>query len=99
MMTMEVKSKIIEMYQLGTGSDTIAKQMGVSSNAILKLLKRSGIERRPIGRKKIQIEDEPKIVEMYQGGMSAPEIAEKFNVAHTLILRYLKLNNIERRVQ
>ena len=97
MMTMEVKSKIIEMYQLGTGSDTIAKQIGVSSNSILKFLKRSGIERRPIGRKKIQIEDEPKIVEMYQRGMSAPEIAEKFNVEHTMILRYLEKNGVERR--
>jgi hypothetical protein len=97
MMTTEVKSKIIEMYKSGTGSDTIAKQMGVSSNSILKLLKRSGIDRRPIGRKKIQVEDEPKIIEMYLEGMSAPEIAEKFNVAHTLILRYLKLNNIKRR--
>ena len=97
MMTTEVKSKIIEMYKSGTGSDTIAKQMGVSSNAILKLLKRSGIDRRPIGRKKIQIEDEPKIVEMYQGGMSAPEIAEKFNANHVMILRYLEKNGVERR--
>lgn len=97
MMTAEVKSKIIEMYKSGTGSDTIAKQMGVSSNSVLKLLKRSGIDRRPIGRKKIQIEDEPKIVEMYQGGMSAPEIAEKFNANHVMILRYLEKNGVERR--
>jgi hypothetical protein len=97
MMTSEVKNKIIEMYKSGTGSDTIAKQMGVSSNAVLKLLKRSGINRRPIGRKKIQIEDEPKIVEMYQGGMSANEIAEKYNANHIMILRYLEKNEIKRR--
>ena len=97
MKTKEEKQKIIELYISGLGSDTIGKQFGVGGEAILKILKKNGIARRPIERKKILKSDEPKIIELYQGGMSANEIAEKYNVQHTLILRYLKLNNIERR--
>ena len=96
-LTTEQKQEIINLYQSGLGSDTIAKQFNIHPNSVLKILKKAGIDRRPIVRKKIQITDEPKIVEMYQQGLSAPEIAEHFNVAHTLILRYLEKNGIDRR--
>jgi transposase-like protein len=97
LITAENKTQIIELYQSGLGSDTIAKQFDIHPNSVLKILKKAGIDRRPIIRKKIQISDEPKIAEMYQQGMSAPEIAEQFGVAHTLILRYLKKSGINRR--
>ena len=96
-LTAENKKQIIELYQSGLGSDTISKQFDIHPNTVLKILKQAGIERRPILRKKIQISDEPKIVEMYQQGLSAPEIAHQFGVAHTLILRYLEKNGIDRR--
>lgn len=96
-LTDQQKQKIIQLYQSGSGSDTVAKQFDIHPNTVLKILKRAGIDRRPILRKKIQISDEPKIVEMYQQGMSAPEIANQFGVAHTLILRYLEKNGIDRR--
>jgi uncharacterized protein (DUF433 family) len=96
-LTTEDKAQIIELYQSGLGSDTIAKQFDIHPNSILKVLKREGVDRRPIVRKKIQVTDEAKIVEMYQQGMSAPEIAEHFGVVHTLILRYLEKNGVDRR--
>lgn len=97
LITSENKEQIIELYLSGLGSDTISKQFDIHANTVLKILKQNGIDRRPIARKKIQISDEIKIVEMYQQGMSAPEIAEQFNVAHTLILRYLEKSGINRR--
>lgn len=96
-LTTEQKQEIISLYQSGLGSDTIAKQFDIHPNTVLKILKQANINRRPIVRKKIQITDEPKIVEMYQQGMSAPKIAEQFGVEHTLILRYLEKNGIDRR--
>jgi len=96
-MTPQDIQKIIELYTSGLGSDTIAKQFNIHPNSILKILKKNGIKRRLILRKKIQIEDELKIIEMYQQGLSAPKIAKKFNVQNTLILRYLEKNNINRR--
>lgn len=96
-LTTEQKLKIIELYQSGQGSDTVAKQFDIHPNTVLKILKAADIERRPIVRKKIQIEDEPKIIAMYQEGLSAPEIAKQFDVSDALILRYLERNNIERR--
>lgn len=96
-LTAEQKQEIIQLYQSGLGSDTIAKQFDIHPNSVLKILKKAGIERRPIVRKKIKISDEPKIVEMYQLGMSAPKIAEQFGVEHTLILRYLEKNGVDRR--
>jgi transposase-like protein len=96
-LTVENKAQIIRLYQSGLGSDTISKQFGIHPNSVLKILKKANIDRRPIVRKKIQISDELKIVEMYQRGMSAPEIADQFGVVHTLILRYLEKNGIERR--
>lgn len=96
-LTPENKAQIIGLYQSGLGSDTIAKQFDIHPNSVLKLLKKEGIDRRPIVRKKIQLSDEPKIVEMYQQGMSAPEIANQFGVAHTMILRYLEKNGVDRR--
>ncbi|KKN18084.1 hypothetical protein LCGC14_0959430, partial [marine sediment metagenome] len=38
------KQQIIKQYQSGLGSETIAKNFNRSSTAILKLLKRKGIE-------------------------------------------------------
>jgi hypothetical protein len=95
--TPEQKAKVIELYQSGLGSDTIGKQLGIQPANVLKILKKAGVDRRPIVRKKIQISDEPKIIEMYQDGMSAPEIAEQYGVQHTMILRYLEKNGIDRR--
>jgi transposase-like protein len=96
-LTAENKAQIIELYQSGLGSDTIAKQFDIHPNSVLKVLKREGIDRRPIVRKKIQVADEAKIVEMYQQGMSAQEIANQFDVQQTLILRYLEKNGVDRR--
>lgn len=97
MKTKEEKQKIIELYKSGLGSDTIGKQFNVGGEAILKILKKNGIARRPIERKKILKSDEPMIVELYQNGMSADKIGDKYKVAHTLILRYLEKNGIKRR--
>jgi hypothetical protein len=97
LLTSEVKLEIADLYQSGLGSNTIAAKFKIHPNTVLTTLKQAGIDRRPILRKKIQISDEPKIVEMYQRGMSAPEIAEQFGVVHTLILRYLEKNGIDRR--
>jgi len=96
MLTAQQKQEIIEKYQSGLGSDTIAKQFDIHPNTVLKILKKNGIKRRGL-RKKIFPKDEIKIVELYQQGLSAPKIAEQFHVEHTLVLRYLEKNGVDRR--
>jgi IS30 family transposase len=50
-LTKEQQAQIIEQYQAGNGSDTIAKQFDIHSNSVLKVLKRNNIDRRPFKRK------------------------------------------------
>lgn len=91
----ENQQKMIQMYQEGMGSDSIAKIFEIHPNSVLRVLKRNGIERRDFTRKLGNKHEE--IIQAYLSGLSAPKIAEQFNVTHGAILKILKKNNIERR--
>jgi transposase len=95
-LTKEQQAQIIEQYQAGNGSDTIAKQFDIHSNSVLKVLKRNNIDRRPFKRK-IAIIEFPTIIELYNGGLSAPKIAEKYDVSHSVILKILEKQGCDRR--
>jgi len=102
--TKQDEKEIIRLYFSKTddseeiGGESIAKIFDIHPNSVRRIIKRNGHKIRPIARKKVQIADEKKIVEMYiKNEMSAPEIAEHFNVSPSIILRYLHKNNVQMR--
>lgn len=90
------EQEMIQLYQSGQGSDTIAKQFNIHPNSVLKVLKRNNIPRRPFKRK-IDPNEFAAIVDMYKAGVSAPQIAIRYNVAHTIILKILEKRGCDRR--
>lgn len=49
--SIQQKQKIIQSYQSGIGSDTIAKKYNIHPNTVLKILAKNNVARRPIGNK------------------------------------------------
>jgi len=92
----ETKNKIIQLYQSGQGSDTVAKQFNIHPNTVLKLLKKAGLSARPIQRK-ISPSDEQVISKLYQDGLSMKAIGKQFSIDPVSIFNYLKKNNIRSR--
>lgn len=86
---------IIRLYQEGFGSDTIAPKFGIHPNTVLKILKRNGIDRRPLSAF-IQ-EDIEKMRLMYADNKSLETIGKEFGITHGGVRQIFIKNDIERR--
>lgn len=83
----EVVNKIVELYSDGLSSVAIGRQLGIPFWTIINCLENRGIKRRTW--RKIPVEEETKISELYLQGKTIKEIAELYNVGNTTIKRYL----------
>jgi hypothetical protein len=92
----EQQAQIVEQYQSGKGSDTIAKVFDIHPNSVLKVLKRKGVERR-LFKRKIEVSEFDAIVELYKAGKSSQDLADVYKVSNTIILRILEKAGCERR--
>jgi intein-encoded DNA endonuclease-like protein len=94
--TKEETQKIIADYNNGVGSDSIAKELNLSPTAILRVLKRNNIDRRPI-KKKTDQDEILKICQEYKDGYSTYDLGKKYRLSFATINNYLKENNVDRR--
>lgn len=95
--TEEVIDQMAKLYNEGLSSEIIGKQFGSKAQTVTKLLKKRGLEIRG-PKRKLQNGDKEEMIRLYtEEGLSAPKIAEKFGVVHTLVIRYLKQAGVERR--
>jgi DNA-binding transcriptional regulator WhiA len=86
---------VIDKYKSGISSVALAQEVGVSSTAILGLLKRNNIPLRKSGTKLTAIPDNiDDIIRRYQAGESATEIANTIGYSHDLVEKWLKLRGI-----
>ncbi len=92
----EIIKKIIEMYQAGSGSDTVGAAFGIHPNTVLKILKKAGLTARPWARKVPEV-DFPIIVTRYIAGESSATIAKTYSVTNTVILKILEKQGCQRR--
>lgn len=84
------KSEIISLYLQGESSVKLGVQFDCSAANILKLLKKSGIERRQIY--KLSDDDIKEIIEQRLSGDSLQKIAKRYNVSDVAILKTIKKN-------
>lgn len=83
---------MVKRYRNGASSNALAREFGVSKGVILRCPREADCKIKQRGGQRIEFTDDQleEIVEMYQEGHSASEIAEKFGVSKTTILRRLK---------
>lgn len=95
-LTEDQRKQIIEQYQDGTGSDTIAKQFDCPPNTILRVLKKANIARRPLSQ--FTNNDIQQMISLYKDEKkSLAEVGEAFNVTGGAINKIFKKHNIARR--
>lgn len=88
----EFEKRVIDLYQDGKRSNTIADMLGTNQTTIINILKNNNIER--IGR--LSKNDKQEIIKLYQEGISPKEIGEKFGIYNNSVTRILKKAGIER---
>ena len=82
---------VIRRYLDGESSTAIARSIGHSTNAVLRHLRRCGIEIRPsIGRSVISDDQASDVIERYRGGESAKSIARSIGRSPNAVLRLLR---------
>jgi len=82
-------SQIIELYNQGLGSPTIAKQLGCSATHVTNILKRNNIEIRKFDDTNVD-----EVIRLYQSGHSLKKIAKRYCCGSDTIKRRLIDNGI-----
>lgn len=92
--TQEQINNIAEMYKAGVKQRDIAKQYGIGQTSVRRLIQRSDVlidESRSKPKKIIFSDIEiAEICDLYQGGLSAKDLANKYDVSRNTILRLLR---------
>ena len=89
---------IIDKYLIEEkGSTTIAKELGIHENSILKVLKQHNVPRRQIGREKTSESKIREMEKMYNEGYSLEAVGEHFGSGAARVLGYFKRLDIPRR--
>lgn len=97
----DFQEKIIEEYQNGITVSELAEKYKLGKTSIYRILKNNNIARTNIHAKgytsckKISPDDYQEIIKMYQEGMYATDIAQKYDVHKTTIRRLLRNHGIE----
>lgn len=79
--------QILVEYQAGEGCTSLSRRYGISENAVLALLERAGVPRRPLGR--FTPDDVAEMRRLRQAGWTYREIGEKFGVTKVAVSRRL----------
>lgn len=85
-------NKIIEMYQT-MSSEEISKITGITPRVITKYIKAAGIPIR--GNQKITPVQGAEMYELFENGMSTPEIAKKYNIWYTTVHDYVNQERLK----
>jgi DNA-binding CsgD family transcriptional regulator len=93
--------EIIVLYAELQDSDAVADRAGCSQPTVLAILRRAGVEVRPVGgprgrRVRLAI-PESEIIRMYRAGLIAREIAPRAGCSASVVYRILAQHGVERR--
>jgi uncharacterized protein (DUF433 family) len=77
--------EIAKLYEGGESLWDIGRRYGVTGEAIRKVLKRQGIERRPAGKPRIRERIAEQAAEMYAAGLSTHAIASELDCAQETV--------------
>lgn len=93
----EKEIEVILYYNKGNSITSVAKYFKCSQEVIRRILKQNMINILPSNTyiKKFSKDQEQKIIELYNKGLSTIEIGKKYKVKRTTISKILKENNIE----
>ncbi len=93
------EQEVIKLYSKGKTIKFIAKKYEVNIMTISKLLKRNNIEIRLLMNRKIFDTQEKEIIELYNKSWPTSEIAKKFDLANSSVIRVLKENELYHRIR
>lgn len=92
----DVQQEIITDYLNDVPVKDTAKRVGYSIGALVKTLRRHGIEtRKPISKRRISKINKSELVELLKQGKTKTEIANYFGTNYKYIWKYIKTHNIE----
>jgi hypothetical protein len=93
------KDVAVRMYLDGNTMKDVAKFCGVTDPVVRKLLDDRGIPRRGRGSSnaKLSMEQQGQAIALYEDGLAARAVGEKFGVSEDVILLCLRRNDIPRR--
>jgi len=87
----EIEQQVFEMYQSGMSSYRVAEKLGIGSSTVCRIVKRlDGKVRTNSEARGITSEIEQEVLEMYQGGMSSSQVAEKLGIGSSTVCRIVK---------
>ena len=92
---------ITELYQQGGSMADVAKNVGLSVNAVAKYIRQAGIARSPsaaltlVGHKKYQHKRE-QAVDLYRQGYPCTEVATMLGVSCAFVLKYSKAAGLDK---
>ena len=83
--------KIISLYQKGLSTRAVGSILGIDNKTVSYHLKKNGIALRDRNKARIKIKDEmiPKVLSLYQSGLSSATVAKIFNVSEPTILKVI----------
>ncbi len=93
----EYKEQILQMYHEHGNGGRIAKYLGITNYRVYKCLRENDIEPKKVGGKEKHSAE--KMVDMYNGGMSTTEIADKLNMNQVSVWERLKTNGVQLRTR
>jgi len=98
------KDKVIKLYNEGKPAPTVAKELGLGSSMVYRILHNAGIQPEKLislgeraRSRKFDKEQEQSIINDYSTGMSLSQVAKKHNSKHETIWHLLKRNGVELR--
>ncbi|MCL2817478.1 MAG: helix-turn-helix domain-containing protein [Clostridiales bacterium] len=90
-------ASIVEEYQNGQSTYSLAKKYGCHRNTISRCLKKHGTTVR-IGNAKTIIND-AEMIALYNKGVNTTEIAKRFGITPSTVIRHLHANGVEMRTR
>ena len=92
-----MQDEIVSHYSGGKNMSVIARQYGISSSSVARVLKRKNVDTTVPPYTLLRGESEKPICEQYKGGASLTKLAKQNNLSVTGIHKILKRNGVERR--
>lgn len=93
----KTEQRIVEMYQSGQPTETIAAAFGLAPSTVSEILVRHGIATRGMAWRRTPLGTEQKAVELYGQGKSLVEVGRELGLSHTAVRNILMRRDVLRR--
>jgi uncharacterized protein (DUF433 family) len=86
-LTRDERAEVARRYVAGENIATLAAAFGCHRDAIRRALSKQGVE---VRNWRTKVADPARVIELYEAGQTAAQIAEQFEVSATAVLNHLR---------